>query len=176
MLGNRPLQYKYDSADFAKYLTTRDTYLENHSHSRRALSVGGFIARLAREALPVSAILMGPSQEALEGKQDVLFCGDEVWVDDGLSEEVRQMICGMYAQETEVPSRSSIFTFLFTVTNCSFLQTRLHPPRGSHPRQSGRLPDTMWVIGTLSLRSTTIYFIGVLLKVPIFLWQALGGE
>ena len=108
MLGKRSLGYKYDSADFAKYLTIRDSYLENQSHARRALSVGGLVARLAREVLPVSAILTGPSQDALEGNQDILLCGNEVYVDDGLSGEVMQMICGTYTQETQYPSMSFI--------------------------------------------------------------------
>jgi hypothetical protein len=109
ILGKRPLGYKYDSADFAKYLTVRDSYLEGCSHARRALSIGGLIARLAREVLPISAILMGPSQDALEGKQDVLCCGDEVYVDDGLSEEASQVICGTYTQATNTISMSFIW-------------------------------------------------------------------
>jgi hypothetical protein len=107
-LGNRSLGHKFDSADFATYLTTRDTYLENHSHTRRALSIGGLVARLAREVLPVSAILTGPSQDALEGNQDVLFSGDEIYVDDGLSWEAGHMICGAYRQATATRSMSFI--------------------------------------------------------------------
>jgi hypothetical protein len=103
MLGKRLLGYKYDTADFAKYLATVTSYLENHSHARRALSAGGLIARIAREVLSVSAILTGPSEDALEGKQEVLFCGDEVYVDDGLSEEVKQMICGPMLKKLNMP-------------------------------------------------------------------------
>lgn len=77
-------------------------------HARRALSVGGVVARLAREVLSIDVVLMGPSHSALEGKQDVLCCGDEVYVDDGLSGTVMQMICGTYAQETRTRGKSFI--------------------------------------------------------------------
>jgi hypothetical protein len=107
-LGMKPLDHKYDSADFAKYLMIRDSYLENHSHARCALSTGGLIARIARDVLPVSVISMGPSRDALEGKQDVLYCGDEIYVDDALSVEALQLICGTYAQETATRSTSFI--------------------------------------------------------------------
>jgi hypothetical protein len=107
-LEMKPLDHKYDSADFAKYLMIRDSYLENHSHARRALSIGGIIARIARDVLPVSVISMGPSRDALEGKQDVLYCGDEIYVDDALSVKALQLICGTYAQETTTCSMSFI--------------------------------------------------------------------
>jgi hypothetical protein len=94
-----PAGYKFDLADFSKYQTARDMYLESHPSARRALSVGGVLARLAREVLPVSAILAGPSQDALDGNQDVLVCDGEVFVDDGLSEETKKMLGGTYEQE-----------------------------------------------------------------------------
>jgi len=107
VLGKRTHGYQYNSADFAKYLTLRDAYLENHTHARRALSMGGIVARLAREGLSLSAVLAGPSQDALEGNQDVLLCGNEVYVDDGLSVEEIQMICGTYIQDTRSRGQTS---------------------------------------------------------------------
>ena len=86
----------------------RDSYLKNHRHARHALSNGGLIARIARDVLPVSVISMGPSRDALEGKQDVLYCGDEIYVDDALSVEALQLICGTYAQRTTTRSMSLI--------------------------------------------------------------------
>ena len=112
ILARRSLRHRFDSADFAKYVTIRDTYLENHTHARRALSMGGIVARLAREVLPVSTVLTGPSQDALEGKQDVLLCGNEVYVDDGLSVEEVRMICGTYIRDTRTRGMSFIY-FIF---------------------------------------------------------------
>ena len=127
-----------------------------------ALSAGGLVARIAREVLPVSAIMTGPSEDALEGKQDVLFCGDEVYVDDGLSEEVKQMICGTYAQETQYASMSYLDS-PFIAIDYPFLQTKLRCVPGSQPSRCGRLQASMWAIGTLNVRSGTLGTMGMLL-------------
>jgi hypothetical protein len=92
--------YKFDLADFSKYQAMRDTYLESYPSACRALSVGGVLACLAREVLPVSAILAGPSQDALDGNQDILVCNGEIFVDDGLSEETKKMLGGTYEQQS----------------------------------------------------------------------------
>lgn len=108
----RPVGYQFDLADFSKYQTARDTYLESYPCARRALSVGGILARLAREVLPVSAILAGPSQDALDGNQDILVCNGEIFVDDGLSEETKKMLGGTYEQQ----SNGKLFYLLFSLS------------------------------------------------------------
>ena len=174
MLGKRLYQHRYDSADLAKYMSTVTSYLEDHSHARRALSVGGLIARLARDVLPVSAILAGPSQDALEGKQDVLCCGDEVYVDDGLPEEVMQMMCGTYAQETQYASMSYLYSPV-SVINCPFLQIKLRCIPGFQPSRCGIIQALMWAIGTLNVRSGTLGIVRTLLQALIFRLQPQNG-
>ncbi|KAF8961285.1 hypothetical protein BDZ97DRAFT_1664433 [Flammula alnicola] len=110
-LGRRPRGYNFDTADFAKYQTMRDSYLESCDSARRALSVGGVIARLAREVLPVSAILAGPSQDALKGNQDVLICDGEVFVDDGLSTATKKMLCGTYEEDNGTAGEKGMYAW-----------------------------------------------------------------
>lgn len=161
MLGKRLHGHKYDSADFAQYLDVRETYLETHSNARRALSIGGVIARLARETLSVSVILAGPSQDALEGKQDVFFSDDAVYVDDGLSEEVKQMIGGTYSQETGTISMLFFSVFFFILINSRSAQIKLQCAPGSHLRRPGQFRVTMLVIGIRNVRTGIVGFFRV---------------
>ena len=62
---------------------------------------------MAREILPASVITSGPSPDALRGNQGVFVCNGEIYVDDTLSPEVLELICGVYHQNTGSGSASS---------------------------------------------------------------------
>lgn len=58
------------------------------------------MARLARETLPDSVVLAGPSHKALEGQQKIFDGGGNLFVDDQLSERDLDLICGTYEVAT----------------------------------------------------------------------------
>jgi len=100
LLGRRPKGYKFNLADYAAYVTLRDSYLSSQCHARAALCVGGIVARLAREVLSGVVALSGPSQAALDGNQRVLTSNEEHFCDDEISETIADLICGVYHVET----------------------------------------------------------------------------
>lgn len=100
LLGTRPAKYIFDEADFGSYELRRDSYLHANLSACHALSMGGIIARLAREILLASLIQSGSSLDALQGNQDILMCDGEIFVDDALSSQVMELICGTYRQDT----------------------------------------------------------------------------
>jgi len=61
-------------------------------------------SRLARETLPDSVVLAGPSYEALQGQQEIFGEGSDMLVDDQLSEDDLAFICGTYVVETGIKS------------------------------------------------------------------------
>ena len=96
-LGNPvPVDYSFDLADFAGYEVLRDSFLRSQSHGPLALREGGIIACLAREVLPNSNALSGPSSEALSGQRARFQYGDKIYVDDNFSEVELGLICGTY--------------------------------------------------------------------------------
>ena len=96
-LGYRSAGHSFDLADYAGYEVMRDSFLRSQSHGPLALREGGIIARLAREVLPNSNALSGPSSEALLSGHCARFTyGDEIYVDDSFLEEELGLICGTY--------------------------------------------------------------------------------
>ena len=95
-LGYRPVKYSFDLADYAGYEALRDSFLRSQPHGSLALREGGIIARLAREVLPNSNGLSGPSSEALSGHHARFICDDQVYVEDEFSEAELGLICGTY--------------------------------------------------------------------------------
>ena len=101
VLGRRSVDYKFNTVDFVEYEYLRDYFFKkNQAAARRALCYGGIVARLAREALPNSMIYTGPSDSALRGEQEVFSDGRVLFVDDKLSEDALDLICGTYQVET----------------------------------------------------------------------------
>ena len=96
LLGNRPMNYRFDVADFSAYQTLCDSVLKDKPFCRAALCMGGIVARLAREVIPNTAALLGPSQEALDGHQKIMVCDDGIFCDDDVSETYTDLICGVY--------------------------------------------------------------------------------
>jgi hypothetical protein len=74
-----------------------DSFLRSQPHGPLALREGGIIARLAREVLPNSNALSGPSSEALGGHRARLVYDDKIYVEDEFSEAELRLICGTYA-------------------------------------------------------------------------------
>jgi hypothetical protein len=107
LLGSRPYQYKFDIADFATYETIRESFLKDQPQGRRALCYGGIVGRLARETLPDSAALAGPSDSALQGEQGFFQDGGDFFVDDQLSDRELDLICGTYDVGTGKPGMST---------------------------------------------------------------------
>jgi hypothetical protein len=103
-LGYRSADYSFDLADFAGYEALRDSFLRSQSHGPLALREGGIIARLAREVLPNSNALSGPSSEALSGHRARFIYGDEIYVDDSFLEDELRLICGTYVLGNPTPT------------------------------------------------------------------------
>jgi len=97
-LGHRPAGYSFDLADFAGYEALRDSFLRSQSHGPLALREGGIIARLAREVLPNSNALSGPTSEALNGHRARFICNNdsEIYVADNFLDAELGLICGTY--------------------------------------------------------------------------------
>ena len=100
ILGQRPKGYTFNLADYAAYTTIWDSYLLSHPNARAALCAGGIAACLAREEMSNVAVLSGPSEAALNGKQRILTSGDDHFCDDRISPEIMDLICGVYEVET----------------------------------------------------------------------------
>jgi hypothetical protein len=77
----------------------RDSFLRSQSHGPLALCEGGIIARLAREVLPNSKALFGPSLEALNGDHARFICNNssEIYVADNFLDAELGLICGTYS-------------------------------------------------------------------------------
>lgn len=101
-LGRRPADYSFDLADFAGYEALRDFFLRSQSHGPLALREGGIVARLAREVLPNSNALSGPSLEALNGDREQFICNNdsEIYVADKFLDAELGLICGVYSLGT----------------------------------------------------------------------------
>jgi hypothetical protein len=100
LLGTRPTKYQFNLADFSAYQSLCESVLKSKPFCRAALCMGGIVARLAREIIPITAALFGPSQDALEGSQQIMVSGGELFCDDKLSDTYTDLICGVY----EIPT------------------------------------------------------------------------
>ena len=86
----------FDLADFVGYEALHDSFLRSQSHGPLALCEGGIIAWLAREVLPNSYALSGPSSEALNGHHAQFICDDKIYVDDDFLDVELGLICSTY--------------------------------------------------------------------------------
>jgi hypothetical protein len=105
-------------------------------HSRAALLAGGIVWRLALEAICPGIALMGPS-DTVAHFGDVLQSPDGPLVDDSLTEEELNLICGVYDVYTgELTSVFMIFPRLILVSG----------PRGMRTSHSSWWPkQSTWV-------------------------------
>ena len=126
LLGHRSKSHKFDLADFVSYETLRESFLVAQPQGRRALSYGGIVARLARETLPDSVVLAGPSYQALQGQQEIFGEGKDILVDDQLSEDDLDFICGTYVVETGIKSMHEYSECWNNLTYSSSGQTAIY--------------------------------------------------
>ena len=112
LLGRRPKDYIFNLADYAAYTTLRGSYLLSHPHARAALCAGGVIARLAREEMSHITALSGPSEAALNGEQRVLTSDGDHFCDDKISDQVMDLICGVYEVETGNKGEATYFIYI----------------------------------------------------------------
>lgn len=125
ILGERCKDYKFDIADFVAYEAMRDSFLVERAEGRAALCCGGIVARLARETLPSSVVYAGPSEGAYKGSQKIFSDGKTLFVDDNLSEEAMDLICGTYRVETGRGCKHQPRIRYKTVTNTTSAQVAM---------------------------------------------------
>ena len=96
--------YTLDLGDYVAYEMMRDLFL-CAPRCRAALQMGGIVWRLAQQCLPDSAVLCGPSQDALDGHCEVISCDEEKFCDDTLPDVALDLICGVY----KIPTHGKYF-------------------------------------------------------------------
>ena len=102
LLGTQPMDHKFGLADFLAYQSLCESVVKSKPFGHAALCMGGIVARLAREIIPNTATLLGPSQAALEGSQKIMSFGDEFFCYNKLPAASTNLICGVY----KIPMRS----------------------------------------------------------------------
>ena len=75
----------------------RDAFFQLQPHGPLALREGGVIARLAREVIPNSDALTGPSPLAMDGHCGRFVSDGKNYVDNQFSDAELGLICGTYA-------------------------------------------------------------------------------
>ena len=155
LLGRRPHQHKFDLADFAAYETRRESFIQAQPVGRRTLSYGGIVARLARETLPDSVILAGPSDSALRGQQEILDDGKVFFVDDKILVQDLDLICGTYEVETGKPSTYDFSLHCYGEFNVFIFQIKLQYVLGSQEQVLGQILVSMLGFGMKSVKSFT---------------------
>jgi hypothetical protein len=107
-LGFRPAGYAFDTHDYRVYEDRREQFFKL-PHSRAALLAGGIVWRLALETICPGIALTGPS-ENIAHFGDIVETPDGPIVDDSLTEEELNLICGVYDVYTGKPSFFVIFS------------------------------------------------------------------
>lgn len=107
MLGCRPENFCPSAADYAAYQTFCISFLAHHPYARVARMAGGIIGRIAKQVIYTEDILAGPSQSALRGERGVFISNGDCYVDDELSIEEKELICGTYQKGDNLSSRYS---------------------------------------------------------------------
>ena len=93
-LGYRLSGYVPSKRDYETYESIRNRFLSS-PRARAAMLKGGIIWRLAKEAIPESAVLSGPSTEVYS--TGAMFQSNRgIFLDDGLSEDELDLISGVY--------------------------------------------------------------------------------
>jgi hypothetical protein len=116
-LGYRPQDYKPDRIDYAAYESLRSRFLCS-SRGRAAMLAGGIVARLAREVVRYDDVCHGPSDSVFEGGL-CLWDGkasSPAYLDDQLSEDEVDLICGVYRVDTGVQTPNQLITVITFTT------------------------------------------------------------
>ncbi|TRM59704.1 hypothetical protein BD626DRAFT_408609 [Schizophyllum amplum] len=95
--GWRPHGYQFDSVDHAVYCDRLNTFLLSY-RGRAAAKHGGIVGRIARDAVPVTAVLAGPSRFALHGQGalELHLSDGTVLLDDALSMDEEELVSGLF--------------------------------------------------------------------------------
>ncbi len=96
-LGIRLKDTVFTTADFHAYERIRDNLVQSY-RGRAALLQGGIVWRLAMQSIDVNSVLLGPS--LYHTTRDRLELDGESWVDDQLSPDDTDIICGVYRAYT----------------------------------------------------------------------------
>jgi len=152
LLGHRPKDYIFNLADYAAYTTLRDSYLLSHPHAHAAMCAGGIIACLAREEMShVTALSSGPSEAALNGEQRILTSDGDHFCDDEISDQVMDLICGVY--EVETGNKGKATSFIFTSSPVISFQIKFLLLCGFLGKLYGLALDSAWVNGLISVKN-----------------------
>jgi len=151
LLGHRPKDYIFNLADYAAYTTLRDSYLLSHPHAHAAMCAGGIIACLAREEMSHVTALSGPSEAALNGEQRILTSDGDHFCDDEISDQVMDLICGVY--EVETGNKGKATSFIFTSSPVISFQIKFLLLRGFLGKLYGLALDSAWVNGLISVKN-----------------------
>lgn len=90
-LGRRPRDFTPVEQDYVAYLHARN-YLLRTAYGPAIRRHGGIVGRLAAEIVPDIEVLNGPAVcDAIIG-----YDGDYVYVDDDVSDEMLDIVCGVY--------------------------------------------------------------------------------
>ncbi|EPQ49838.1 hypothetical protein GLOTRDRAFT_134548 [Gloeophyllum trabeum ATCC 11539] len=98
--------YKWVPADYASYVSRRDSFIVGHPHGRAALLLGGMMWRLALDALHGTAedvVCAGPSEAAIEngfGRLVTRVDGTSGWYEEHIDPLEEACIIGTYFVET----------------------------------------------------------------------------
>ncbi|TFK59272.1 hypothetical protein BDN72DRAFT_739393, partial [Pluteus cervinus] len=90
-LGVRPEDWKPRREDYQAYIQVRDNLLRS-TVGRVARLRGGIVGRIAAEVVPDHRVLRGP-----QAPQEIIGTSEDyIYVDDGISEDHLDLICGVY--------------------------------------------------------------------------------
>jgi hypothetical protein len=98
-LPHREKSYSFSHLDFVSYEGTLERFFQ-HPHARAALLEGGILWRLGMEYLDPQAAISGPSDYANDFGERISLPDEGTFVDDSLTEDERDLICGTYAVYT----------------------------------------------------------------------------
>jgi hypothetical protein len=104
LLPHRHNDFVFGHLDFKEYELQREIFFSNYQHLRAALLAGGIIWRIALEELGIDPALWGPSETTNYAFELVL--NNQSFVDDGLSSEEMDFICGVYYVYTGTCSKT----------------------------------------------------------------------
>jgi hypothetical protein len=95
-LPPRGKAYPFAYHDFVSYERERERLFQ-YPHLRAALLEGGILWRLAMECLDPHVAVLGPSDSANDFGDRILLPDGGTLVDDSLTDNERNLICGVYA-------------------------------------------------------------------------------
>jgi hypothetical protein len=96
VLGWRRNGYVFRPEDFAEYEDLRLTFLETQPHARAGGQEGGIVWRLTVDDIGLAAVLRGPSPSAHATGNIFTAPNGAEFVNDRLTEEEMDMLCGKY--------------------------------------------------------------------------------